>query len=162
MSASTRSYWWTPTDAPTRSLPRKSRHARGCRRVLSMSRIVTKPVNLPASSISGNFSTRARIMIASASARGVFNRPVARFLLVIESPTVVVPAIFETNFISRRVRIPTNLPPRVPSSVTGNPLTPCSNIKASARATDSCGLKMIGSTMIPFSLRLTLATSLAC
>ena len=55
-----------------------------------------------------------------------------------------------------------NVPRLVPSIVTGNPDTFCCSMSEVAIATVSSGLSVMGSEMMPFSVRLTFATSRAC
>ena len=162
-SFSTRSNCRTPIAAPTRRRPRASRQAFGCVRTFSTSRMVMSPRSEPLASRRSSFSTRARLMRRSASSAKTSGAAITSFSLVITSCTGIVARSFPSrNFMSRRVRMPTTLPRREPSAVTGNPETPCSAISFAACASVSFGASVTGSTTTPFSERFTFATSRAC
>ena len=121
-----------------------------------MSRIVIRPASRPSLWTSSSFSTLCLLRMFSASSSEVLGRAVTRFSRVI---TASMRLLAERNFMSRRVRMPTSLPP---STTMGMPETLCSRMTRLAVSVDSPGGSVIGSVMMPFSDRLTFSTSRAC
>ena len=145
-----------PTAAPTRSRPCSSFDELGKRRFFWMSLTVMRPLRSPASSTTGSFSMRWRWSRRSASSSVVPTGTVTTLSLVISSLTLRSRRF--SNRRSRFVRIPTSLPARV----TGTPEMLKRSIKSSASRMRLSGEIVIGSTIIPDSLRLTRSTSSAC
>ena len=100
---------------------------------------------------------RVRLKICCASAKVVPTGTVTRSLLVITSDTGRLRLSIKR--MSRLVMMPSSLPP---ASVIGTPLILYSPISASASRTLAVTGSVMGSTIMPLSLRLTLRTISAC
>ena len=145
-----------PTPAPQSSLPCASLALSGYLICFSISLMVIRPLRLFSSSTIGSFSflALARIFFASSNVMPSFAviRPseVMHSLIFLEK--------FSSNFRSRLVMIPTNLP----SLVIGTPEMRNFAISSSASCKVCSSDKENGSVMTPFSERFTLSTSSAC
>ncbi len=145
-----------PIAAPTRSRPWSSLVARGYFSLLSKSLMVMSPASLPFSSISGSFSTRCFANREMTSPAATPTLAVTRFSEVITSFTNVVwRSKPETKRMSRLVMMPRRLPS---ASTTGSPEMRYWAQSASTSSTVASGLVVIGSVIMPDSLRLTRST----
>ncbi len=145
-----------PMAAPTRRRPWSSLVASGYFSLLSKSLTVIRPASLPSASISGSFSTRCFAKIAMTSFAPMPTGAVTRPSLVMTSFTsVVVRSKPETNRMSRLVTMPTRRPS---VSTTGRPeMRNCAH-SASTSSIVASGVVVIGSVIMPDSLRLTRST----
>ena len=145
-----------PIAAPTRSRPWSSFVARGYFSLLSKSLIVMSPASLPASSMSGSFSTRCCANRAMTSFAPMPARPVTSPSVVITSRTLVVcRSKPDTKRMSRFVMMPTSVPA---SSITGRPEMRYCAQSLSTSSIVASGVVVIGSVIMPDSLRLTWST----
>ncbi len=118
----------------------------------SMSLTVMRPLSRPSSSTTGSFSMRCRARMARACSSVVPGGAVTSRSFVITCATRRVWSSSKRR--SRLVRMPTNFP----SSVMGTPEMWKRAISACASLTVALGGSVIGSTIIPLSLRLTRST----
>ncbi|SSA27693.1 hypothetical protein PMJEKBHI_00615 [Lacticaseibacillus rhamnosus] len=148
----------TPTAAATNNRPWASLAACGNSTTFSISLIVMSPLSRPCLSISGNFSILRACRMASASSIEVPAGAVTKPSLVI---TVSIRTLLSSTYRkSRFVMIPVSLRSVVLLTI-GTPLMRYFFINASASLTGLSAVRKNGSTMTPFSLRLTLSTSSA-
>ena len=123
-----------------------------------MSLTVISPLSMPASSTRGSFSMRCSCRMWTAPSRVVSTGAVtSRSAGVIKSWMGVLMSV--TKRTSRLVRMPTS---RFPFSVIGTPEMWYLLMIASASPTVASGGRVMGSTIMPDSLRLTFSTSSAC
>jgi len=115
-----------------------------------------RPFRVNWSSTTSSFSTRCLCRMASACSRVVPTGTVTRFSLVITSE--IGRSKRFSNRRSRLVRMPTSLPPLV----TGTPEMRNRLISSHAAEMGWSGPMVMGSTIMPLSLRLTRSTSSAC
>ena len=142
-----------PTPAPTSSLPKESFTAFGLLFNFKISPKVTSPINLPALFTTGNFSILFFLKMSSAFLRSVPSGAVIRFSLVIMLLTFSLKLV--SNRRSRLVSIPNNF---WLASTIGIPPILFSFINRIASPMVASGLSVNGSSISPFSLRLTFLT----
>ena len=121
--------------------------------------MVMSPASLPSSSIRGSFSTRCLANVAMTSLAPIPTGPVMRPSVVMTSRTRVVwRSKPETKRMSRFVMIPTR---RRSGSTTGRPEMRYCAQSASTSSIVASGVVVIGSVIMPDSLRLTWSTMAA-
>ena len=146
-----------PSAAPTNKRPILSFTAFGNALSCKISRYVIKPINFPCLFTTGNFSILYWRKIFSAFFKSVPSGAMTKFSLVITSLTLRLRSV--SNLKSRLVKIPTNL---FVLSTIGIPPILFSFINFKASPIVAVTSSVMGSTIMPLSLRFTLRTCSAC